>query len=215
MLSACGLQEAAERVDQPASAQLLKKIGLPASRGGLGVWSLRWQRGASAWLHASRKDPKQKLQNAYFRIAVGLLLSINCFSDISSETQCPCCHQIMGPTSLVIHAQCRSIRTGDNNRRHNLNAGQQALLWLLRLAGASVTTRPGVTASSGAQLVTVAPDHAARMLDLKAAVGLGDHDDIINISVWQSDCGTGKPAASHKSGSKSNRKGEPEEKRVR
>ena len=52
----------------------------------------------------------------------------------------------------------------------------------------------------------VAPEHAARMLDLKA-VGLGDHDDIF-IDITISDCGTGKPAASHKPGSKSNRKGE-------
>ena len=44
------------------------------------------------------------------------------------------------------------------------------------------------------------------MLDLKA-VGLGDHDDIF-IDITISDCGTGKPAASHKPGSKSNRKGE-------
>ena len=49
----------------------------------------RWQRGASAWLNACRKDPYQQMKNAHFRVAVGWLLGINCFKEIPHETPGP------------------------------------------------------------------------------------------------------------------------------
>jgi len=48
----------------------------------------RWQRGASAWLNATRKDPWQRLKNTHFSVAVGTLLGINCFKEIAAETPC-------------------------------------------------------------------------------------------------------------------------------
>ena len=167
----------------------------------------RWQQGASGWLHASRADKKQRLLNAYFRVATGQLLGLNCFRDVAPQTPCPCCDQQIG-TSLVTHALlCRSLRTGDNNRRHN--AGQQALLGLLREAGATVSTTPGVAATTGARPVD--PQHAGRMLDLRA-VALDDGPNLA-IDLVISNCGTGSPPASYKTGAKSERKGA--EKRAR
>ena len=86
----------------------------------------RWQKGASAWLHATRKDERQRLKNPYFRVAVGHLLGINCFPEVPPETECPLCHSQVGPDIAAHTLACKPCRTGDNNRRHQ--AVQQLLL---------------------------------------------------------------------------------------
>jgi hypothetical protein len=160
----------------------------------------RWQRGASAWLNACRKDPYQQMKNAHFRVAVGWLLGINCFKEIPHETPCPFCHKPVG--DLMIHRlRCKAAYTGDNNRRHN--AMQQTLLYLLRLSHSTVITTPGMVSFTGA--TAKAPEHERRQLDLGVR-GLDDGPDIA-LDLCVSDCGTGKPNANYKTGSKCAAKG--------
>jgi len=161
----------------------------------------RWQRGASAWLHASRKDMRQRLINPYFRVAVGRLVGVNCFADVPPETPCPLCKTAVGPDLVTHTLTCRPCRTGDNNRRHQ--AVQQSLLFLLRLAGATVVTTPGVTAFTGADPAD--PEHKGRMLDLGAR-GLDNGLDMA-IDLCVSDCGTGSPPVSYRTGAKGKAKG--------
>jgi hypothetical protein len=161
----------------------------------------RWQRGASAWLHATRKDDKQSLKNQYFRVAVGRLVGINCFADVPPETPCPLCKTAVGPDVIAHTLSCRSCRTGDNNRRHQ--AIQQILLYLLRLAGATVVTTPGVQAWTGTEPAD--PSHQGRMLDLGAR-GL-DNGPELAIDLCVSDCGSGNPSPNYKTGAKAAAKG--------
>jgi hypothetical protein len=156
----------------------------------------RWQRGASAWLHATRKDPHQRLKNAHFRVAVGTLLGINCFKEIQPATQCPLCHDAIGHDVIEHCLRCKAAYTGDNNRRHQ--AMQQVLLYLLRLAGATVVTTPGVVSYTGA--TPTDPTHAGRQLDL-GAYGLDD-GPALAIDLCVSDCGTGKVSAKYQTAAK-------------
>ena len=156
----------------------------------------RWQRGASAWLHATRKDPHQRLKNAHFRVAVGTLLGINCFKEIQPVTQCPLCHDAIGHDVIEHCLRCKAAYTGDNNRRHQ--AMQQVLLYLLRLAGATVVTTPGVVSYTGA--TPTDPTHAGRQLDL-GAYGLDD-GPALAIDLCVSDCGTGKVSAKYQTAAK-------------
>ena len=156
----------------------------------------RWQRGASAWLHATRKDPHQRLKNAHFRVAVGTLLGINCFKEIHPTTQCPLCHTAIGHDVIEHCLRCKAAYTGDNNRRHQ--AMQQVLLYLLRLAGATVVNTPGVVSYTGA--TPTDPSHAGRQLDL-GAHGLDD-GAALAIDLCVSDCGTGTVSAKYKTAAK-------------
>jgi len=161
----------------------------------------RWQRGASAWLNASRKDTNQHLKNPYLRVAVGGLLGVNCFADVSPATPCPLCKAPVGPCVAAHRLSCRSARTGDNNRRHN--AVQQALLSLLRAAGGQVVSTPGVESFTGAEPSSAI--HKGRMLDL-GVTGLDDGPSIA-LDLCLSDCGTGNPPKSYKTGAKCAAKG--------
>ena len=79
----------------------------------------RWQPGASAWLHASRKDMQQRLKNEHFKVITGGLLGINCFKSVPPLTACPSCTECVG-TDVAAHVlRCKSVYTGDNNRCHN------------------------------------------------------------------------------------------------
>ena len=160
----------------------------------------RWQRGASAWLHATRRDPRQRLQNAYFRVAVGRLLGVNCFPEVDPQSICPNCKGAVGIDPGAHGLRCKSTFTGDNNRRHN--SSQQELLFWARKAGASVVITPGVTSWSGA--APVDPTHAGRMFDLGVR-GLDNADFAIDLCV--SDCGLGSPPASYKAGAKCEARG--------
>ena len=167
----------------------------------------RWQKGASAWLNATRLDPWQRLKNAHFRVAVGTLLGINCFAEVAAETPCPHCHDAVG-ADLVEHAlRCRAAYTGDNNRRHQ--AMQQVLLYLLRLAGATVVTTPGVASFTAAEPKDAS--HAGRQLDL--GVHALDDGPPIALDLCVSDCGTGKVSPNYKTGAKCVAKGKAKKKK--
>jgi hypothetical protein len=167
----------------------------------------RWQKGASAWLNATRLDPWQRLKNAHFRVAVGTLLGINCFAEVAAETPCPHCLDVSGP-NLVEHAlRCRAAYTGDNNRRHQ--AMQQVLLYLLRLGGATVVTTPGVASFTAAEPTD--PSHAGRQLDL--GVHALDDGPPIALDLCVSDCGTGKVSPNYKTGAKCVAKGKTKKKK--
>ena len=161
----------------------------------------RWQQGASAWLHASRKDARQQLKNAHFRVAVGLLLGINCFPEVRRETPCPRCPGEVGPHLQQHMLRCKAIYTGGNNKRHN--AVQQELLHWFRAAGANVVCTPGVRSFTGAE--PASPAHEGRMVDL-GVCGLDD-GPVIAVDLCVSDCGTGSPPRKYKSGAKSETKG--------
>ena len=161
----------------------------------------RWQKGASSWLHASRKDARQHLQNAHFRVAVGGLLGVNCFPEVDRNTPCPRCPNTVGSDMGGHMLQCKAVYTGGNNKRHN--AVQQDLVFWLRLAGANVVCTPGVTAFTGAEPCVAS--HAGRMIDIGAR-GLDNGPDIA-LDLCVSDCGTGSPPLSFRSGAKSEAKG--------
>ena len=167
----------------------------------------RWQRGASAWLNATRKDTWQRLKNAHFRVAVGTLLGINCFKEIAAETPCPHCQDAIGNDLIAHTLRCRAAYTGDNNRRHQ--AMQQVLLYLLRLAGATVTTTPGVTSFTGAKPTD--PSHAGRQLDL-GVHGLDDGPPIA-LDLCVSDCGTGSVSTRYQTAAKCEAKGKMKKKK--
>ena len=169
----------------------------------------RWQQGASAWLHASRKDPRQQLKNAHFRVAVGLLLGINCFPDVQQETPCPRCPNVVGPHLQQHMLRCKAVYTGGNNKRHN--AVQQELLHWFREAGANVVCTPGVQSFTGAEPASAA--HAGRMVDL-GVCGLDD-GPVIAVDLCVSDCGTGSPPRKFKSGAKSETKGREKRRKYR
>ena len=169
----------------------------------------RWQQGASAWLQASRKDARQQLKNAHFRVAVGLLLGINCFPDVQQETPCPRCPNVVGPHLQRHMLRCKAVYTGGNNRRHN--AVQQELLHWFRAAGANVVCTPGVTAFTGSEPANA--DHAGRMVDL-GVCGLDD-GAVIAVDLCVSDCGTGSPPRKYKSGAKSETKGREKRRKYR
>ena len=97
--------------------------------------------------------------------------------------------------------QCKAVYTGGNNKRHN--AAQQELVFWLRLAGANVVCTPGVTSFTGAEPADAS--HAGRMIDIGAR-GLDDGPDIA-LDLCVSDCGTGAPPISFRSGAKSEAKG--------
>ena len=161
----------------------------------------RWQPGASAWLHACRKDARQHLKNAHFRVAVGGLLGVNNFPELDANTPCPCCLELVGANMERHMLRCKATYTGGQNKRHN--AVQQELLHWLRAAAANVVCTPGVTSLTGAQ--PAAPEHAGRMLDL-GVLGLDDGPTIA-LDLCVSDCGTGSPPAKYKAGAKSEAKG--------
>jgi hypothetical protein len=176
-------------------AALLQKLS-PCSTAAAARFVDRWQRGASAWLHASRKDPRQRFKNAEFRIAVGTLLGLKCFKEVPASTPCPHCHAAIGE-DLIEHAlRCKAAYTGDNNRRHQ--AMQQILLYLLRLGGATVVATPGVVSFTGADAKDAS--HDGRQLDLGIR-GLDNGDDIA-LDLCVSDSGTGKVSVNYKTGNK-------------
>ena len=112
------------------------------------------------------------------------------------ETPCPHCHAAIGP-DLIEHAlRCKAAYTGDNNRRHQ--AMQQVLLYLLRLAGATVVATPWVAAFLGVEASV--PAHNGRQLDLGAR-GLDNGPDIA-IDLCVSDSGTGKVSGRYKTAAK-------------
>jgi hypothetical protein len=161
----------------------------------------RWQPGASAWLQACRKDVRQHLKNAHFRVAVGGLLGVNNFPDIDANTPCPRCPNQVGGNMECHMLVCKAIYTGGQNKRHN--AVQQELLHWCRAAGANVVCTPGVTSLTGAN--PAGPEHAGRMLDL-GVCGLDD-GPVIALDLCVSDCGMGQPAVAYKTGSKCEAKG--------
>ena len=183
--------------------------GDPKSKAAAARMKDRWQRGASAWLNATRRDPWQRLKNAHFRVAIGTLLGINCFAEVAAESPCPNCRiPIMIGADLIEHTlRCKAAYTGDNNRRHQ--AMQQVLLYLLRLAGATVITTPGVVSFTGA--TPTDPAHAGRQLDL-GAHGL-DNGPPIALDLCVSDCGTGKVGARYVTGAKCEAKGKEKRKK--
>jgi len=100
----------------------------------------RWQPGprASAWLHASRKDPRQRLKNDHFRVIVGGLLGINCITTREVHSDTPCPERVSPDVTAHWHVlRCRAVYTGDNDRRHN------ALQQRLSTEGANVICTPG------------------------------------------------------------------------
>ena len=102
---------------------------------------------------------------------------------------------------MIHRLRCKAAYTGDNNRRHN--AMQQTLLYLLRLSHSTVITTPGMVSFTGA--TAKSPEHERRQLDLGVR-GLDDGPDIA-LDLCVSDCGTGKPNANYKTGSKCATKG--------
>ena len=161
-----------------------------------------WQPGALAWLHASRKDPKQCIPNAEFRLAVGNVLSINGFPDVPSATPCPGCKSPIGEDLGGHLLCCKQTRTGNDNRSHN--AGQSALVMLLREAGANVITTPGISAWSGA--APSKPKYNRCMFDIGVR-NLDDGPDFA-IDLTISDCGLGKRVtAAYKTGATAKQRG--------